>query len=364
MLGIPCVTEFTNHVYGIDNSLPESMFELLKLYQRANVIAEDFENTVQEILLPLQFENKIYFLRHVLDILVYDNSGIFSGPEWWVKECIRNKPAEYLLEGDLDEVARFIGLPNKQLADITYSLALNAAGRDKFSAEKIEKWSRAYSEIKSLESLLHSDLSEIEEEDLPSKDHFPDGMAICHMSVISIKIYKRAIRRIASHLSYLREPSQSFTARPELEWRVFDETESSDLIVELASEEYRDNEAAMKLRAELAEARDNVRRPVSSDNVSNNSVQESPNKLQIKWLGSKTELAELGYALLEAQLIGGPREASLRSLSTFFGQDLGNPAKHLQTLQKRKWDALTKEPTTPLIDKLRVALRDYLKGNR
>ena len=76
------------------------------------------------------------------------------------------------------------------------------------------------------------------------------------------------------------------------------------------------------------------------------------------WQGSKTDLAELGYALLESGTVTAPNRAgAVKKLGEVFGVALGdNPATHLQTIQKRKAGALL----TPLLDKLRAAFVGYL----
>jgi hypothetical protein len=79
----------------------------------------------------------------------------------------------------------------------------------------------------------------------------------------------------------------------------------------------------------------------------------------LTWQGSKAELAELGYSLLESGVVGATnRAAAVKSLGEVFGVALGdNPATHLQTIQKRKAGGLL----TPLLDRLRDAFSQYMK---
>lgn len=80
----------------------------------------------------------------------------------------------------------------------------------------------------------------------------------------------------------------------------------------------------------------------------------------LKWQGSKAELAELGYSLLEAGLIKakeGERGAVLAALGHSFGLDLGKPESHLQTIQKRK----SAVSSTPLLDRLKRAFEAFLE---
>lgn len=78
----------------------------------------------------------------------------------------------------------------------------------------------------------------------------------------------------------------------------------------------------------------------------------------LTWQGSKTDLAELGYALLEAGVMeSANRAGAVKKLGEAFGLALGdNPATHLQTIQKRKLGAAL----TPLLDRLRAAFVGYL----
>jgi hypothetical protein len=79
----------------------------------------------------------------------------------------------------------------------------------------------------------------------------------------------------------------------------------------------------------------------------------------LSWQGTKAELAELGYSLLESGAVGANnRAAAVKSLGEVFGVALGdNPATHLQTIQKRKAGGLL----TPLLDRLRDAFIEYMK---
>lgn len=80
----------------------------------------------------------------------------------------------------------------------------------------------------------------------------------------------------------------------------------------------------------------------------------------LKWQGSKAELAELGYSLIEAGLIKtkeGERGAALTALGRSFGLDLGKPESHLQTIQKRK----SAVSSTPLLDRLKTAFEGFLE---
>jgi hypothetical protein len=79
----------------------------------------------------------------------------------------------------------------------------------------------------------------------------------------------------------------------------------------------------------------------------------------LTWQGTKAELAELGYSLLESDTVGAAnRAAAVKSLGEVFGVALGdNPAVHLQTIQKRKAGSLL----TPLLDRLREAFTEYMK---
>jgi hypothetical protein len=80
----------------------------------------------------------------------------------------------------------------------------------------------------------------------------------------------------------------------------------------------------------------------------------------LKWQGNKAELAELGYALIEAKLIDvkeGERGAALTALGQFFGVELGKPESHLQTIQKRK----SVGGNTPLLDRLKRAFEGFLE---
>lgn len=79
----------------------------------------------------------------------------------------------------------------------------------------------------------------------------------------------------------------------------------------------------------------------------------------LPWQGTKAELAELGYSLLESGVVGATnRAAAVKSLGEVFGVVLGdNPATHLQTIQKRKSGGLL----TPLLDRLREAFTEYIK---
>lgn len=79
-------------------------------------------------------------------------------------------------------------------------------------------------------------------------------------------------------------------------------------------------------------------------------------KPSLHWLGSKAELAELGYALLEAGLVEGNRGSTITTLGEVFGVELGKPEKHLQTIQKRKAGV----SLTPLLDRLKSALERFL----
>lgn len=78
----------------------------------------------------------------------------------------------------------------------------------------------------------------------------------------------------------------------------------------------------------------------------------------LAWQGSKAELAELGYSLLESGVVAARNRAgAVKMLGELFGIALGdNPAAHLQTIQKRKPGALL----TPLLDKLKAAFSGYL----
>lgn len=80
----------------------------------------------------------------------------------------------------------------------------------------------------------------------------------------------------------------------------------------------------------------------------------------LAWQGSKAELVELGYSLLESGVVAAPNRAgAVKKLGELFGIALGdNPAAHLQTIQKRKAGAIL----TPLLDKLRAAFAGYLEG--
>ncbi|WP_151088048.1 RteC domain-containing protein [Hymenobacter baengnokdamensis] len=79
----------------------------------------------------------------------------------------------------------------------------------------------------------------------------------------------------------------------------------------------------------------------------------------LTWQGTKAELTELGYSLLESGAISATnRAAAVKSLGEVFGVALGdNPAAHLQTIQKRKIGAVL----TPLLDKLKTAFVGYLE---
>lgn len=79
----------------------------------------------------------------------------------------------------------------------------------------------------------------------------------------------------------------------------------------------------------------------------------------LTWQGTKAELAELGYSLLESGVVSATnRAAAVKSLGEVFGRALGdNPAVHLQTIQKRKAGGLL----TPLLDRLREAFTEYMK---
>ncbi|HEX8330826.1 MAG TPA: RteC domain-containing protein [Hymenobacter sp.] len=78
----------------------------------------------------------------------------------------------------------------------------------------------------------------------------------------------------------------------------------------------------------------------------------------LAWQGSKAELVELGYSLLESGVVAAPNRAgAVKKLGELFGIELGdNPATHLQTIQKRKPGGLI----TPLLDQLREAFVQYM----
>ena len=78
------------------------------------------------------------------------------------------------------------------------------------------------------------------------------------------------------------------------------------------------------------------------------------------WQGSKAELAELGYSLLESGVVEAlNRAVAVKKIGELFGVALGdNPATHLQTIQKRKPGGLL----TPLLDRLRDAFSQYMNS--
>jgi hypothetical protein len=78
----------------------------------------------------------------------------------------------------------------------------------------------------------------------------------------------------------------------------------------------------------------------------------------LTWQGTKAELAELGYSLLESGVVEAPNRATaVKKIGELFGVALGdNPATHLQTIQKRKIGGLLK----PLLDRLRDAFSQYM----
>lgn len=80
----------------------------------------------------------------------------------------------------------------------------------------------------------------------------------------------------------------------------------------------------------------------------------------LKWTGSKTELAELAYALLETGLIETRnREKAILSLAAFFGVADMDPIRQLQSLQRR-----TAAKATPLLDRLKKTLVNYLTKSK
>ena len=87
--------------------------------------------------------------------------------------------------------------------------------------------------------------------------------------------------------------------------------------------------------------------------------EQASKTVPLAWQGSKAELAELGYSLLESGVVAAPNRAgAVKKLGELFGVALGdNPAAHLQTIQKRKTGAVL----TPLLDKLKAAFVGYLE---
>jgi hypothetical protein len=85
-----------------------------------------------------------------------------------------------------------------------------------------------------------------------------------------------------------------------------------------------------------------------------------PADKQLEWLGTKVELVELAYALLEAGTIrASSRAKAVALLASFFGvSDLGKPEKGLEAIKKRREQ--DGQPRTPLLDKLKESLIRYL----
>lgn len=88
--------------------------------------------------------------------------------------------------------------------------------------------------------------------------------------------------------------------------------------------------------------------------------QRTSKAVPLAWQGSKAELVELGYSLLESGVVAAlNRAGAVKKLGELFGVALGdNPATHLQTIQKRKIGAVL----TPLLDKLKNAFAHYLES--
>ncbi|MCI1187856.1 RteC domain-containing protein [Hymenobacter sp. DH14] len=370
MLNIPVVTDFIDKLWKIENVFPESSIHLLRLYHKAREAKSDLENSIQQMLMGLPRENQIQILNHVLQQLD-PSSTHFNTCEWWIKECIRGKPKSCWL-GELGEVGQFIGVDRDAISEMTFNVARGIATRLDSESETIKSWGEAYSVVKSMRGFISKDLDAIIKEYVENGDAFPfddqpfnnDTVAARAVSIVTSKTMGDTIYTLSSHLTFIEDPKAGWTASPSRWWQGKLETSITDLISGLYYEEQAGYAPAIEWRAKLGAARDRYYEAFywnvdSEGKPKPGLVTRQLSDLQ--WQGSKTELAELGYALLEAGLISGPREAALRALASSFGQDLGNPAKHLQTLQKRKWGPGGKEPITPLIDRLGAALKQLLK---
>jgi hypothetical protein len=369
MLDAPVVSKLVSELWNIENTVPESKLHLLKLYHKAVDAKAALEDSVQQILLPLPQQNQVKFLRNCLEQLHRDSNFYHECP-WWIQECIRGAPASYW-QGELGEIGRFAGLSNAVISEAAYQIALGISSRTESANERIEYWCSAFALVNSMKSFLFGDLEHTLREYEENGDVFPydntpfeEEFASLCPAIITANTFDSSIYSLASHLAFVEDPQAGFTASPSFRWLSVLNPSVTDLISGLYEEEKAGYAPAIEWRDMLMVARDKMYETFYWDiRPDSKAKQDTPILTPLlQWQGSKTELAELGYALLEAGLIGGPREAALKALAGFFGQDLGNPAKHLQTLQKRKWDPSDKEPATPLLDRLGTALKILLKG--
>jgi hypothetical protein len=90
-------------------------------------------------------------------------------------------------------------------------------------------------------------------------------------------------------------------------------------------------------------------------------IPTAPDSEQLQWLGSKVEFTELAYALIEAGYVkASSRAKAVATLANFFGvPDLGKPERALQIVKKRR--ERDSQPVTPMLDKLKESLKQYLK---
>jgi hypothetical protein len=380
MLSFPPQREFISQLRSVTDSFPSRpcKLELIKLWQKAFLTGQIFEESITEFIFKLPDTNQVQALDFILNKLTGEEWWHFDSIPWWVCEITGYDKKEY----EKHLVARYAGLNPVDFDAQCHELAI-ARSAD-VNSVRMDVWSEVISVLKSLRDYYNANLTLLDETEVDVLCAPLDYTVFALVaSEIAHKRFSSTVLELSKFYSSLLLGYHSFTEQPHVRWIDYIYNFCSDLTSEFTysdDDEHNEimvstgfklapNDSLKKFLSMLASIRnhrgDEVAKLLNPDIHNESNVPKLTSPViapSLPWQGSKAELAELGYALLEAGLISGPRESALKTLANFFGQDLGNPAKHLQTLQKRKWNPGDKEPPTPLLDRLGAALKGLLKG--
>ncbi|MCI1187857.1 RteC domain-containing protein [Hymenobacter sp. DH14] len=375
MLSFPAEREFINQLCGVQGTCSGRFdkLALIKLAHRSYAAGENFEESVAEFILKLPLPNQIQTLDFILNKLVGEDGAVFLSIPWWVGEV---KGYRSRLSYWKDEVIAYAGFLTEDFNKIYREIAAAIANGE--SVEKMADWTEAINILGDVLPYTHEDLTLLSQTQIDDLSHELDYDVFSIVAQeIAFKEYDRIVLQLSQFYSSVLSGDHKPNQTAHLKWMdgiqdfcheislycSLNETEGS--IHVFAGTGFKIfNESFvqfLKLIKDVGKFRRDQVYEWLNPSPTDIGVKDKVLSPVLAWQGSKTDLAELGYALLEAGLIGGPREAALKSLANFFGQELGNPAKHLQTLQKRQWDPGKKEPVTPLLDRMASALKSLLR---